>query len=292
MTNRELTIATLNLENGKRLDLLPDLVTQAPRLDLLMLQEGKGWDAEGQRGRFQAEGLLGPMGLDRSFMTRSTRGTLHELVFIRSQRIRPLTHFTPDLPDVAHDQIGAVTLLVGGLLPPLTVRSVQWPHWSGDARLNEALRLTKCGAPDACDIIGGDFNSLWPDCETHKPEFEPEWSELPPHKRSHKTLAPGLREPGALLSDRRALTAFAEAGLQSAGCIAGDMTPTVNAKADQRQGGRIDHIVLSPMLAAAVIADSYQVYVSEVGDEASDHRLVSVTLDLSRVRYHVALGGE
>jgi hypothetical protein len=66
--NRELTIATLNLENGKRLDLLPDLVAQVPRVDLLMLKEGKGWDAEGQRRRFQAEGILGAMGLDRSFM--------------------------------------------------------------------------------------------------------------------------------------------------------------------------------------------------------------------------------
>ena len=225
------------------------------------------------------------MGLDRSFLTRSTRGTLHELVFIRSAGIRPLAHYTPDLPDVFHDQIGAVDLLASGLMPPLTVRSVQWPHWSGDARLNEALRLTRYAAPDACAVIAGDFNSLYPDCEAHVPEFEPDWAQLPPYKRHHKTLPPGLRSPGTLVSDRRALTALAEAGLRSAGCIAGDMTPTVNAETDQGEGGRIDHILLSPMLACAVVPESYQVHVSDAGNKASDHRMVSVRLDLTRVRF-------
>jgi len=179
MHMRELGIATLNLENGERIDLLPELVAQVPGLDVLMLQEGRGWDCLGQKRRFQAESLLAPMGLDRSFLTRSTRGTLHELVFIRSAGIRPLAHYTPDLPDVFHDQIGAVELLASGLMPPLTVRSVQWPHWSGDARLNEALRLTRYAAPDACAVIAGDFNSLYPDCEAHVPEFEPDWAQLP-----------------------------------------------------------------------------------------------------------------
>ena len=188
----ELGIATLNLENGERIDLLPELVAQVPGLDVLMLQEGRGWDCRGQKRRFQAESLLAAMGLDRSFLTRSTRGTLHELVFIRSASMRPLAHYTPDLPDVFHDQIGAVELLAGGLMPPLTVRSIQWPHWSGDARLNEALRLTRYAAPDACAVIGGNFNSLYPDCKTHPAEFEPDWTQLPPNKRHHKTPADGI----------------------------------------------------------------------------------------------------
>jgi endonuclease/exonuclease/phosphatase family metal-dependent hydrolase len=288
MTAHELAIATLNLENGERIDLLPDLVAEAPRLDVLLLQEGREWDRRGQKRRFQAESLLAPLGLDRSFLTRSTRGTLHELVFIRSARLRPLEHYTPDLPDVFHDQIGAVELLAGGLMAPLTVRSIHWPHWSGEARLDEALKQTRYGAPGACAVIGGDFNSLYPDCETHAAEFEPDWAQLPPHKRQHKTLPPGVRSPGTLVSDRRALTVLAEAGLRSAGCIAGDMTPTVNAAADQGQGGRIDHILLSPMLAGAVVPGSYQVHVSDTGNKASDHRMVSVRLDLAQVRYKTA----
>jgi endonuclease/exonuclease/phosphatase family metal-dependent hydrolase len=285
MTAQELGIATLNLENGERIDLLHHLAAQVPRLDVLLLQEGREWNARGQKRRFQAESMLAPLGLDRSFLTRSTRGTLHELVFIRSARLRPLAHYTPDLPGVFHDQIGAVELLAGGLTAPLTVRSIQWPHWSGQARLDEALKLTRYGAPGVCAVIAGDCNSLYPDCERHAPEFEPDWVQLPPHKRHHKTLPPGARLPGTLVSDRRALTVLAEAGLRSAGCIAGDMTPTVNAEADQGQGGRIDHILLSPMLAGAVVPGSYQVHVSDTGNQASDHRMVSVRLDLAQVRW-------
>jgi endonuclease/exonuclease/phosphatase family metal-dependent hydrolase len=203
-------------------------------------------------------------------------------------RTEPLAHYTPDLPGVFHDQIGAVELLADGLMAPLTVRSVHWPHWSGEAGLNQALKLTRYGAPGACAVIAGDFNSLYPDCETRAPEFEPDRAQLPPHKRHHKTLPPGLRAPGTLVSDRRALTVLAEAGLRSAGCIAGDMTPTVNTETDQGQGGQIDHILLSPMLAAAVIPGSYQVHVSDTGNQASDYRLVSVRLNLAQVRYKTA----
>lgn len=185
MHMHELWIATLNLENGERIDLLPELVAKVPGLDLLMLQEGRGWDCLGQKRRFQAENLLAAVGLDRSFLTRSTRGTPHELVLIRSASMRPLGHYTPDLPDVFHDQIGAVELLADGLTPPVTARSIQWPHWSGDARLNEALRLTRYAAPGACAVIAGDFNSLYPDCDTHAAEFEPDWTQLPPYKRHH-----------------------------------------------------------------------------------------------------------
>jgi endonuclease/exonuclease/phosphatase family metal-dependent hydrolase len=291
VTTHELTVATLNLENGERLDLLPGLVAGVPQLDALLLQEGREWDCRGQERRFRAEGMLAPMGLDRSFLTRSTRSTLHQLVFIRSARLRPVAHYTPDLPDVFHDQAGTVELVADGLMMPLTVRSVHWPHWSGDARLSEALKLTRYAAPGACAVIAGDFNSLYPDCGTHEPEFEPDWARLPPHKRHHKTLPPGLRSCGTLASDRRALGTLAEAGLASAGCLAGDMTPTVSAAADQGQGGRIDHILLSPMLARAVVPGSYQVHVSDAGSQASDHRMVSVRLDLTRVKLPAKAAG-
>lgn len=281
MGELDLTVATLNLQDGERVDMLPGLLASFPRVDVLALQEGREWDADGQRRRFAAEDALRPLGLDRSFLTRSTRGTLHELVFISTACLTPLEHHTPDTPGVFHDQVGAVRLRFAGFEPMLTVRSVQWPHWSGDERLNEALRLTRCGAPEACEIIAGDFNSLWPDCADHE-EFRPDWGKLPPHKRSHKTLPPGIGPSGPLVADRRALTVLAEAGLKSAGCLAADMTPTVNVKADLGQGGRIDHIVLSPRLAAAVIPSSYGVLISETGNQASDHRLIWVTLDLAQ----------
>jgi hypothetical protein len=55
------------------------------------------------------------------------------------------------------------------------------------------------------------------------------------------------------------------------------MTVTVSAGIDHGQGGWIDHLVLSPLLAAALVAGSYRVHVrDDLGDRASDHRVVSV----------------
>lgn len=283
MSGHELTVATLNLEDGQELDLLPQLVGQVPDLDVLLFQEGRAFDAVGQRLRFRAEELLAPLGLDRSFLTRSARGVLHELVFVRSSRVRPVEHYAPELPDVFHDQVGFLHARVPGLGRPLRLLSVQWAHWNGDVRLDAALKLTKHAAPDVAAVIGGDFNSLWPDCPDHRPEFEPDWMVLPPHKRLHKMLPPGLRPDGVYVSDRRALTVLAEAGFANAGCVAGDVTVTVNDHADRGQGARIDHVLVSPLLAPAIVAGSYRVWANELGARSSDHRMVSVRLDLQRL---------
>ena len=276
-----LTVATLNLEEGRELDMLPDVVCLAGDVDLLLMQEGKNWQANGQRARFRAERLLSGIGLDRSLMTASTASMSHTLIFWRTARMRCLAHWNPAWPDVFPGQGGPAEFEVEGLGPALTVVSVHWAYWSGDVRLDQAQKLTRFAAPGVPAIIGGDLNSLWPDCPGHR-EFEPAWDRLLPHKRHHKTLPPCARPGGTLVSDRRALTVFSEAGFSSAGCIARDMTPTVNDKADIGQGGRIDHIVLSPALAGCVLPQTYAVHISETGNRASDHRLVSVTLDLDR----------
>jgi hypothetical protein len=65
----KLTAATLNLENGRELDLVPQLVSQVPGIDVLFLQEARGFDFDGQQLRFRAEQLLTPLGLDRSVLT-------------------------------------------------------------------------------------------------------------------------------------------------------------------------------------------------------------------------------
>jgi hypothetical protein len=39
----------------------------------------------------------------------------------------------------------------------LVVKSVQWAHWNGDVRLDEAQKLTRHAAPQAAVVIGGDF---------------------------------------------------------------------------------------------------------------------------------------
>ena len=45
------------------------------------------------------------------------------------------------------------------------------------------------------------------------------------------------------------------------------------------------------MLADAVVPGSYQVHISDTGNQASDHRMVSVRLDLAQVRFPVMGAG-
>ncbi|GAA1022154.1 hypothetical protein Aple_064920 [Acrocarpospora pleiomorpha] len=246
--------------------------------------EGKEFSLHGQELRFHAERLLADLGL-RSFMTRSVIGELHDLVFARWPRLRLVRHYTPDLPGVFHDQIGWLSFEVTGLDRLLWVRSVQWASWNGDVRLDLAQKLTRYAAPDKAAIIGGDLNAIWPDCPGHD-EFEPDWLAMPPHKRTHKTLPPGLRPDKAqkvLVSDRRATQILHEVKFVNAGCLAGDMTPTLNHHIDNGQGARIDHLVFSPWLAPAIIPESYRVRCDELSEQASNHRRVSVRLDLGRL---------
>lgn len=70
---------------------------------------------------------------------------------------------------------------------------------------------------------------------------------------------------------------------QDAGCADGDVTVTVNPGSDSGQGARIDHILFSPWLARALVPGSYQVHAGDRADRASDHRVVSVRVDLRRL---------
>jgi endonuclease/exonuclease/phosphatase family metal-dependent hydrolase len=281
-TNR-LNIATLSLGEGRTAEQLPGMAGQAGDVDLLLVQAGKGWHQDGQKLRFRAERLLASIGLDRSLMTAGTHGTLHTLIFWRTRRLQPVAHYTPLWPDVPGDRGGLAEFTVGGFERVVSTMSVQWTSLERDIRLEKGLRLTQLAAPDAVAVIAGDFNSLWPDCAGHR-EFEPASHALPADMRHQDALVPGMRPDGTLSADRRALTVLAEAGFRSAGCIAGIMTPTVNDNPDTGPGGRVDHIVLSPPLAGCLIPGTYAVHVFETRNRASDHRLVSVSLDLDQFR--------
>ncbi|MQA93134.1 MAG: hypothetical protein GEV11_00310 [Streptosporangiales bacterium] len=285
-----LIVAVLNLEAGgfdrrhgdhRNLERLPELIEQEPDVDVLLFLEGKNYGLQGQSLRYRTENLLAPFGL-RSFMTTSTIGQIHNLVFVRWPRLRPVTHHKPELPDVNHDQIGWLRFVVDGLDRDLALRAEHLPFWGGDARLDAAQKVTRFAAPGVLALLGGDLNALWPDCEDHS-EFEPDWERLPPHKRHHKTLAPELGPDGRPVSDRRATRLLQQAGWVNAGCVAGDMTPTVNDRADRGHGARIDHILLSPDLAPALVPESYRVWVSDIGDQLSDHRMISAWLDLDQL---------
>lgn len=69
------------------------------------------------------------------------------------------------------------------------------------------------------------------------------------------------------------------------------MTPAVSAAADPGQGGRTGRILLSPMLAGAVVPGSCQVHVSHAATQASDHRMISVRPGLTQVRFSAIRAG-
>ncbi len=139
-----LTVATVNFQDGgwsaergdyQRLELLPDLIGQAGPVDILCLQEGRAFRADGQALRFRAEQLLAGSGL-RRFVTRSQRGPLDEIVFLRCPPLQPARHYTPDPPDVYHDQIGFIHARLPGLPGVLKIKSIHWACWNGDIRLS------------------------------------------------------------------------------------------------------------------------------------------------------------
>lgn len=282
-----LTLATLSLEEGRQAELLPELVAQAGNVDLLFLQNAKGWHRDGQRLRYRAEHLLAGIGLDHSLLTADAHGAPHTLIFWRAGRLHPVAHYNPEGPDVPSEESGLAEFAVGEFAPVANAMSVHWATWTEDIRLQEAHKLAQLAAPEAVTVLAGDFGGLWPDCPGHS-EFEPARHAVPPPVR-HQGFAPGTRPDDELIADRRALTVLAEAGFRSAGCIAGVMTPTVNERPGTGPGGRVDHIVVSLPLAGCLIPGSYAVHVSEIGKRASDHRLVSASLDLDQIQKGVSI---
>lgn len=262
-----------------KLHLLRQIVEQIPDVDVLFLQEAYNADLDGYRLLFDVEELLSPFQL-RGFLTPLPDATrLHTVVFLRWPRIRPMSHYTPHAPDAFHDKNGFVYARVPGTTSPLKLMSVHLPYWCGDSRLSYAKKLTRHG--DSPLIAGGDFNCQQPDDPARGViEFEPNWDKMPPHVRGHKTI---LTAGGRLVSDRRALAALCSVGFANLGTLARDTTVTVNYASDNGQGARIDHLVVSPALEHAYVPGSYRVWANPLGDEASDHRLVSACLDLSQL---------
>ena len=284
-----LCLATFNFEHGgwdqgndsyARLDLLPEVVAQIPDVDILFLQEARGWDNNGSTLLYRAEELLAPCGL-RGFLTSSSRGPLHQVIFMRWPRLRPIQHYAAAQPGVVFtDDVGFLHARLDGLDRPLRLKSVHWPRANGDARLAEALDLVPHANPELATIIAGDFNSLWPG----EQEFEPDWLARPPYQRTDKTLPPGARGDDELIADRRALTVLHEAGYVNVGSLAEDYAVTTHRRPGQ--GTRIDHILLGPRLGRFVLPATYRVWTGRLAEQASDHRLVSVVLDLGSSAGH------
>lgn len=279
---RALTIATFNSAGLSRMGLWPDLLAELDgSVDVLAIQEATGAAAGGGALLHAAERVVTTAMVDR-FGTGVGRmrglytpplegGPMGQLVLVRQPWMRVTAHWLAECSQVGGDKVGVIDAVVDESIP-VRARGVHLPYSSGDARLGCVRTMTRY-ASDAA-ILLGDFNSMQPDDPN-----EPDWTKLPPHKRHHKAAWDGEK----WVSDRRALAELTRAGFVSAAGLAGDWTATVNPGVDNGAEPVIDQILLSPALAAAIVPESYRVHVGECAEAASDHRMVSVVLDLDRV---------
>lgn len=256
--------------------------------DVLLLQEARGFDADGAAGLFQAEADLGMRGL----LGLAPHTGQHTAVFLRAG-LRPVrwevdvVHF--------HHALTQVQVLVPGLAEPLQVASMHLSPLSPALRAAEVGWLAGLAAPGVLAVLGGDANSLAPG------DPEPaDWPALPAHQRvRYLDLAAG--SPRA---DRSAVAFLHAAGLVDAAYTAADADAatgaggTVDATGTVPTRGypdaefvafRSDHLLLSPALAAA--RTGYQVVQDQRAHASSDHLPVLVDLDLSRLQATAAPTG-
>lgn len=237
--------------------------------DVLLVQEARGFDADGGRALFAAEEDLDMRGL----LAVAPRTGQHTAVFFRPG-IQPL-RFDPD-SDHFHHALAQATLAVPGFDQPVTVASIHLSPLSPALRAAEVGSLAGLAAADQYAIVAGDANSLAPG------DPEPtDWDKLPAHLRV-RYLAPAAdgRSPAA---DRSALAYLHAAGFTDAAAARGQAAiPTVPAPGFPQAEFvpfRCDHILLSPRLAPALTG--YRVIDDARTATASDH--LPVVADLAPV---------
>ena len=276
-----ITVATFNYEQGGwvdgRLHIQPaidHIAETVPQLDVLTFQEAKHYQRDGGQALHEFAELLGRRlgGTWGSHLARNPVSPLHNCIFYRHSTARPVQAWSdPRDPDARHTYAGSLWLRIDGLPKPLLVMSVHWRHYSGAVRAEEASKLGNMIVIPT--IIAGDFNCLWPGENEHRPN----WEALPPHLRYHKTKV--NLGTGEIDTDLDAGWISLRQGWVDSGALAHDATVTSNNPPD-RAPCRIDRIMVSPPLAAGLDPDSYTVHIPD--QRVSDHRLVSVKIDLSR----------
>lgn len=278
-----LRVATFNSAGLSRMDLWPALLEELNGpVDVLAIQEATGAATGGYALLHAAERVVTTAMIDRFgaefgrmrglYTPPFDGGPMGQIVFVRQPRLRVTAHWTPEYRADGRDKTALIDVLVQESIP-LRLRGIHLPYWSGDARLDCVRKLTRYASNAA--ILLGDWNSMHPDDPN-----EPDWTKLPPHKRHHKARWDGQK----WVSDRRALAELARAGFVSAAQRAGDWTPTVNPGVDNGAEAAIDHIHLTPALAAGIVPESYRVHAGPTAAQASDHRMVSAAIDLAATR--------
>lgn len=235
------------------------------RPDVFLMQEARGFDANGGAWLYALEQQIGM----RGFLAVAPRTGQNVAIFIRAP-LRALSFETDGAH--FHHTLATLKVAVPGCEQPVTFISAHLCPNGPEVRRREAAYLAVQAAPDRLTLITGDFNSASP----HDPEPE-DWSALAPHHRA-RYLADDLRG-----IDQSVLAHLEAAGWVDLGhrldAAATPTVPTAAYRDVEFATMRCDYLLASEALAAK--ARSYQVIRSAVTDMASDHYPVLATFDLA-----------
>ncbi|OOG28888.1 endonuclease/exonuclease/phosphatase [Thioalkalivibrio denitrificans] len=232
--------------------------------DVFLMQEAKGFDANGGAWLYALEQQIGM----RGFLAIAPRTGQNIAIFIRAP-LQPLS-FEADSVHF-HHTLATLKVALPGSDQPITFISAHLCPNGPDVRRREAAYLAVHAAPEKRTLITGDFNSASP----HDPEPE-DWAILAPHHRA-RYLADDLKG-----IDRSVLAHLEAAGWVDLGHQLDAATvPTVPTPAyrdAEFATMRCDYLLASRALAAS--ARSCQVIRNDITDAASDHYPVIATFEV------------
>lgn len=242
-----------------------DLVNEVRCPDVFLMQEARGFEANGSAWLYDMENRLGM----RGFLAVAPRTGQNVAIFIRPP-LRPLA-FEADSAHF-HHALAILKVEMPGVKAPITFISTHLCPHSPDVRRREAAYLAAQAEPERLTLLAGDFNSASP----HDPEPE-DWATLAPHHRA-RYLADDLRG-----IDRSVLAYLETAGWVDLGYqMDANQTPTVPTPAyrdAEFATMRCDYMLTSAALARK--AKHYEVLKNPITDSASDHYPLFARFDLA-----------
>ena len=257
----KLTILTYNTLFGGR-DGTDDSRSQAQtslinelKPDVFLMQEAKGFDANGGAWLYDLEVRIGM----RGFLAVAPRTGQNLAIFIRA----PLQPVSFDVDGANfHHALATLKVALPESRQTVTFISAHLCPNGPAVRRREAAYLAVHAAPENLTLITGDFNSASP----HDPE--PEGFDALPAQHRVRYLADDLRT-----ADRSVLAHLETAGWVDVGhALGGSSVPTVPTACftgTEFAVMRCDYLLASKALAAQ--ATSYKVIRTPGTDMASDH---------------------
>lgn len=240
-------------DDGRRFKLQAEAITEvAP--DILLIQEAKRFEVDGNCRLYQVERALGM----RGFLALAPHTGQNTAVFARPG-IEPVSFASDSIH--FHHAAAIATLRVPDFDRPVTFISVHLCPVGVPMRLIEAANLVPHAAPDGMVLVAGDFNSISPH------DGEPEWGDLPLHHRARYTA------PDGKTADRRVLETLCGAGyVDIAHELDQHAIPTVPGAAFPNAEFvpfRADYFLASKAISRG--AKSYAVIRDDRTGQASDH---------------------